>query len=162
MYYVYAANSNSFPFVKAENSKSFDIGFEKSFIDYGLSLDLTYFNIEYENVLEGWKTNNSSGANYTTQNADGIVKSQGLELMSGLKVSNNLNLNLNYTYTSTYDGAEQDDPNKNQNYTNAQMVRVPRNIINLQTSYQSTNDENLSFILNSKWSDMARDYGKWK
>ena len=159
MYYVYAANSNSLPFVKAENSKSFDIGFEKNFIDYGLSLDLTYFNIEYENVLEGWKANNSSGANYTTQNADGIAKSQELELMSGLRVSNNLNLNLNYTYTSTYDGAEQDDPNKNQNYTNAQIARVPRNIINLQTNYQSTNDQNLSFRLNSKWSDMARDYG---
>ena len=28
MYYVYAANSNSLPFVKAENSKSFDIGFK--------------------------------------------------------------------------------------------------------------------------------------
>ena len=71
MYYVYAANSQSLKFVKAENSKSFDIGFEKNYIDYGLTLDLTYFNIEYENVLEGWKTNNSSGANYTTQNADG-------------------------------------------------------------------------------------------
>ena len=79
--------------------------------------------------------------------------------MSGLKVSNNLNFNLNYTYTSTYDGAEQDDPNKNQNYTNAQMVRVPRNIINLRTNFQSPSDENLSFVLNSKWSDMARDYG---
>ena len=159
MYYVYASNSSSLPFVKAENSKSFDIGFEKSFFDYGLSLDLTYFNIEYKNVLEGWKNNNSSGASYTTQNADGIVKSQGLELMSGWKVSDYLNFDLNYTYTSTYDGAEQDDPNKNNNYTNAQMVRVPRNIINIQTSFQSPNDENLNFILNSKWSDMARDYG---
>ena len=36
---------------------------------------------------------------------------------------------------------------------------MPRNIINLQTIYQSTNDENLSFVLNSKWSDTARDYG---
>ena len=159
MYYVYAANSQSLEFVKSENSKSFDIGFEKNYIDYGLSLDLTYFNIEYENVLEGWKNNNSSGAAYTTQNADGVVKSQGLELMSGWRASDHLNFNLNYTYTSTYDGAEQDDPNKNQNYTNAQMVRVPRNIINLQTSYQSAKDKNLSFILNSKWSDMARDYG---
>lgn len=159
MYYVYAANSSSLPFVKAENSKSFDIGFEKSFLDYGLNLDLTYFNIEYENVLEGWKNNNSSGAAYTTQNADGIVKSQGLELMSGLKVSDYLNFNLNYTYTSTYDGAEQDDPNKNNNYTNAQMVRVPRNVINVQTSFQSPKDKNLNFVLNSKWSDMARDYG---
>lgn len=159
MYYVYAANSNSLPFVKAENSKSFDIGIEKGFSKYGLNLDLTYFNIKYDNVLEGWKDNNSSGANYTTQNADGIVKSQGLELMSGWKASDNLNFNLNYTYTSTYDGAEQDDPNANQNYTNAQLVRVPRNIINLQTNFQSQNDKNLSYILNSKWSDMARDYG---
>ena len=159
MYYVYAANSNSLPFVKAENSKSFDIGFEKSFLEYGVKLDLTYFNIQYDNVLEGWKNNNSSGAAYTTQNADGVVKSQGLELISGWQASDYLDFNLNYTYTSTYDGAEQDDPNKNQNYTNAQMVRVPRNIINLQTSYQSAKDKNLSFILNSKWSDMARDYG---
>ena len=159
MYYVYAANSNSLPFVKAENSESFDIGIEKSLSEYGLNFDLTYFNIKYDNVLEGWKDNNSSGAAYTTQNADGIVKSQGLELMSGWRASDNLNLNLNYTYTSTYDGAEQDDPNANQNYTNKQMVRVPRNIINLQTNFQSPNDKNLSFILNSKWSDMARDYG---
>ena len=159
MYYVYAANSNSLPFVKAENSESFDIGIEKSLSEYDLNFDLTYFNIKYDNVLEGWKDNNSSGAAYTTQNADGIVKSQGLELMSGWRASDNLNLNLNYTYTSTYDGAEQDDPNANQNYTNKQMVRVPRNIINLQTNFQSPNDKNLSFILNSKWSDMARDYG---
>ena len=159
MYYVYAANSSSLPFVKAENSESFDIGFEKDFFKYGLNLDLTYFNIKYDNVLEGWKDNISSGVNYTTQNADGIVKSQGLELMSGWKASDNLNFNLNYTYTSTYDGAEQDDPNANQNYTNAQLVRVPRNIINLQTNFQSQNDKNLSYILNSKWSDTARDYG---
>ena len=159
MYYVYAANSNSLPFVKAENSKSFDIGFEKSFLEYGIKLDLTYFDIQYDNVLEGWKNNNSSGAAYTTQNADGVVKSQGLELMSGWRASDYLNFNLNYTYTSTYDGAEQDDPNKNQNYTNAQMVRVPRNIINLQTSYKPAKNENLTYILNSKWSDMARDYG---
>ena len=73
MYYVYAANLSSLPFVKAENSKSFDIGIEKGFFKYGLNLDLTYFNIKYDNVLEGWKDNISSGANYTTQNADGIV-----------------------------------------------------------------------------------------
>ena len=39
------------------------------------------------------------------------------------------------------------------------MVRVPRNIINLQTSYKSPKNENLTYILNSKWSDTARDYG---
>ena len=79
------ANSNSLPFVKAENSKSFDIGFEKDFVDYGLNVDLTYFNIEYENVLEGWKTNNSSVANYTTQNADGIDKITGIRIKIGFE-----------------------------------------------------------------------------
>ena len=29
MYFVYTSNSSSLPFVKAENSKSFDIGIEK-------------------------------------------------------------------------------------------------------------------------------------
>ena len=48
-------------------------------------------------------------------------------------INPNLNFNLNYTYTSTYDGAEQDDPDKNSSYTNSQIVRVPRNLINLKT-----------------------------
>ena len=56
---------------------------------------------------------------------------------------------MNYTYTSTYDGAEADDPNRNQSYTNNQMVRVPRNLINFQTRFISPNDDNLSFVLNS-------------
>ncbi len=159
MYFVYASNASSLPFVKAENSKSFDIGVEKTFSDNNLKLDLTYFNLEYDNLLEGWKNNNSSGAAYTTQNSDGVVKSQGLEFASSWKVFQNLDFGINYTYTSTYDGAEADDPNRNQSYTNNQMVRVPRNLINLQTRFTAPNDKNLSLILNSKWSDTARDYG---
>ena len=45
--------------------------------------------------------------------------------------------------------------NKNQNYTNAQMVRVPRNLINIQTNFESPKYDNLKFVLNSKWSDTA-------
>ena len=159
MYFVYASNSSSLPFVKAENSKSFDIGIEKSYLDNNLKLDLTYFNLKYDNLLEGWKDNNSGSAAFTTQNSDGNVKSQGLEFTSSWRALENLDFGLNYTYTSTYDGAEADDPNRNQNYTNNQMVRVPRNLINLQTSFRPPNNENLSFVLNSKWSDTARDYG---
>ena len=54
MYYVYAANADSLPYVKAEKSKSFDIGIEKTYNK--LNYDLTYFNTSYSNVLEGWKT----------------------------------------------------------------------------------------------------------
>ena len=159
MYYVYAANATSLGNVKAENSESFDFGIEKSFLNLGLNVEATYFNIKYHDVLEGWKTGTSSGLDYTTQNMPGEVKSQGLELVSKWKTNDLLNFALNYTYTSTYDGAEQDDPNKNSNYYNAQMVRVPRNIINLTTNYKIPGYKNLDLTLNTKWSDVARDYG---
>jgi len=159
MYYVYAANATSLVNVKAENSESFDFGIEKSFLNLGLNAEATYFNIKYHDVLEGWKTGNSAGLDYTTQNMPGTVKSQGLELVSKWKTNDLLNFALNYTYTSTYDGAEQDDPNKNSNYYNAQMVRVPRNIINLTTNYKIPGYKNLDLTLNTKWSDVARDYG---
>ena len=159
MFFVYAANSNSLEYVKAENSKSFDIGFEKLFSNMNLNLEATYFNLKYDDVLEGWKTGASSGSAYTTQNMPGTVKSQGLELISKWVVNDFLNLGLNYTYTSTYDGAEQDDPNKNSSYTNAQMVRVPRNLINIKTNFKFPNYEDINFTLSTKWSDTARDYG---
>ena len=159
MFFVYASNSQSLGYVKAENSKSFDIGFEKFFSKINLNLEANYFNLKYEDVLEGWKTGTSSGSAYTTQNMPGTVKSQGLELISKWVVNDFLNLGLNYTYTSTYDGAEQDDPNKNSNYYNAQIVRVPRNIINIKTNFKLPNYENIDFTINTKWSDMARDYG---
>ncbi len=159
MFFVYAANSKSLGYVKAENSKSFDFGFEKLFSNMNLNIEATYFNLKYDDVLEGWKTGSSSGSAYTTQNMPGTVKSQGLELISKWVVNDYLNLGLNYTYTSTYDGAEQDDPNKSSSYTNAQMVRVPRNIINIKTNFNFPNYEDINFTLSTKWSDMARDYG---
>ncbi len=157
MYYVYAANANSLPYVKAEKSKSFDLGIEKKFDDF--NFDLTYFNTSYDNVLEGWKTGNSSGLDYTTQNMPGTVKSQGLEFISNLNFNENLNFGLNYTYTNTYDGAEQDDPNKSSSYTSSQMVRVPRHLINLVTKFNFPNNDNINMTLNTKWSEDARDYG---
>ena len=141
--------------IYAENSESFDFGIEKSFLDLGLSIDASYFNVKYHDTLEGWK---GAGA-WETYNFPGVVKSQGLELMSKWKKSDTLNFGLNYTYISTYDGAEQDDPDKNENYTNTQMVRVPRNIVNLITNMKIPGYKNLDLTLNTKWSDEARDYG---
>lgn len=157
MYYVYASNSSSLPYVKAEKSKSFDIGIDKTLSN--LSFSATYFNISYTDSLEGWESNTSSGSSYTYQNTPSKVKSQGLELSSNWKKNNFLNFNFNYTYTSTYDGAEADDPNRNQNYTNNQIVRVPRHLINLHTNFSFPRLQNIDFTINSKWSDAARDYG---
>lgn len=157
MYYIYAANADSLPFVKAERSKSFDIGFERTFDK--VKYDLTYFNSSYDNVLEGWKTGNSSGVDYTTQNMPGTVKSEGIEFISSLKYNSNLSFGLNYTYTNTYDGAEQDDPDKSSTVLSSQMVRVPKHFVNLNTKVRVPNYENLNMTINTKWSDDTRDYG---
>ena len=125
------ANCNSVGFKKAENSRSFDLGIEKS-ISSNLFIDLTYFNIEYEDALEGWVGNMGAGSGSTTQNSPSNTKSQGLELLTRFKLNEIFNFNLNYTYTQTYDGAEYDNPKNT--YTGSQMVRVPRNIINLVTN----------------------------
>ncbi len=159
MFFVYAANSQSLENVKAENSQSFDIGFEKLINELDLNIEATYFNLKYDDVLEGWKTGSSSGSAYTTQNMPGTVKSQGFEIISKWTPSDLINFALNYTYTSTYDGAEQDDPDKSSSYTNSQMVRVPRHFINVKTNFSLPNINKLNFSLNTKWSDMARDYG---
>jgi outer membrane cobalamin receptor len=39
------------------------------------------------------------------------------------------------------------------------MVRVPRNIVNLVTNLKIPGYKNLDLTLNTKWSDVARDYG---
>jgi len=150
-YYVNGVHKS----IYAENSESFDFGIEKSFLDLGLSIDASYFNVKYHDTLEGWKRDGA----WKTWNFPGVVKSQGLELVSKWKKSDTLNFGLNYTYTSTYDGAEQDNPNKNENYYNAQMARVPRIIVNLATNMKIPGYKNLDLTLNTKWSDKARDYG---
>ena len=154
LYEIFYVDSKYDELSRAESSESFDIGIEKSFLNLGLDIDASYFNVKYHDTLEGWQ---ASG--WATQNHPGTVKSQGFELISKWKKSETLNFDLNYTYTSTYDGAEADDPDRNQNYTNNQMVRVPRNIINLATNVKIPGYKNLDLTLNTKWSDEARDYG---
>jgi len=155
LHYVYGANSET---AKAEKSESFDIGFEKSFIPLNLDIDLSYFNLEYVDSLEGWETNVASGSAYTWQNSPSVVKSHGLEFISKWKVNKFLNFDLNYTYTSTYDGGEQDDPNKSSSYTIDQLVRVPKHFLNLSTKIPFPG-KNFDLVLNTKWSDEMRDYG---
>ena len=81
---------------------------EHSFLDLGLGIDVSYFKIEYDDTLEGWK---KDGA-FKILNHPGEVSSQGIELVSKWKKSEMLNFMFNYTYSSTYDGADHDNENK--------------------------------------------------
>tara|TARA_B100001741_G_C16537203_1_gene592493 strand:+ start:142 stop:2133 length:1992 start_codon:yes stop_codon:yes gene_type:complete len=140
----------------AETSRSYDIGFEK-YINPNFFIDLTYFNVQYNDALEGWSGNNAAGSGSTTQNSPSTTKSQGLEFISKFKLNEILGFDFNYTYTQSYDGAEQDNPNNTM--INSQMVRVPRNIINLITNLKVPGYKDLNVTLKTKWSDEARDYG---
>ena len=115
--------------------------------------------MKYKDPLEGWAIGTASGNAYTTQNQPATVKSQGLELISKWRFNNLLNFDFNYTYTSTYDGAEQDNPDNSGSQYNAQMVRIPRHIVNINTRFKIPSLKNFDFELNTKWSDEARDYG---
>jgi len=153
--YVYRAGSATLPFVKAETSQSYDFGIEKS-ISPNLFIDLTYFNVKYFDALEGWKANTAGGSS-STQNTIATAKSQGIELMSKYKLNELFNFGLNYTYTSSYDGADEDNPSGAD--SGSQMVRVPRNLVNLITNVKIPAYKDLDITLRTKWSDKARDYG---
>ncbi len=122
-----------------------------------MSIDLSYFNIKYKDALEGWTGNTAAGSGSTTQNSPSTTKSQGIEFMSNFKLNEIINFGLNYTYTQTYDGAEHDNPSNT--YTGSQMVRVPRNLVNLITNLNVPYYKDLNITLRTKWSDKARDYG---
>ena len=147
----------------AETGESWDVGIEKSFIDQGLTLDLSYFDQRYFDTLDAWK-DGSADTNEYYHNQSAVIKSQGIELISKWKKNDFLNFDLNYTYTSSYDGADWDDQ-VGDSYCacgvalDKAMVRVPRNLINLKTEFRIPNYEKFNFSLETKWSDTMRDYG---
>ena len=143
---------------KAETSQSYDFGIEKT-INPNLFVDLTYFNVKYFDALEGWTGNTAAGSGSTTANSPSTTKTQGLELMSKFRLNDILNFGFNYTYTQSYDGAEHDNPLNNSSNINSQLVRVPRNVMNLITNIKIPGYENFDVTLRTKWSDEARDYG---
>ena len=140
----------------AEKGRSYDVGFQKNFVDKGLDIDLTFFNHKYEDTIEGWKS-----SSWTPKNRPGVVRTRGLELLSNFKPKKNLNFDLGYTYNSTYDGADFDDPDFGPgsagDFLNSQMVRVPRHFVGIGANYNITDTTILGW--KTKWSDTARDYG---
>jgi vitamin B12 transporter len=140
----------------AEKGRSFDFNIQKDFISKGLNLDLTFFNHKYEKTIEGWKS-----SAWSPKNLPGVVRAKGIELSSKYKPRKELIFNLGYTYNSTYDGADFDDPDLGPgsagDFTNSQIVRIPRHFFNIDANYKIKDNAALSW--KSRWSDTVRDYG---
>jgi len=153
LYELYSSSNPSS--LVAEHGRSFDFGIEKFFPKKNLNIDITYFNHMYEDTIEGWKN-----AGWKALNRPGKVTAEGIELISKLKLNEVLGFDFNYTYNSTYDGADFDDPDMGPNsqglFTNSQIVRVPRHMLNLNSKVFLLKDLDIS--LKTKWSDSTRDY----
>ena len=154
LYEFYKSNKPSS--LVAEKGRSFDFGVQKNFVDAGFDVDLTLFNHKYEDTIEGWKS-----ASWTPRNVAGVVRTRGIELLSKYKPKKDINFGLAYTYNSTYDGADFDDPKlgggSQGNFTNSQLVRIPRHLVNVGANYNIANNMKLNW--KTKYSDSVRDYG---
>ena len=150
--YFYGTSVTNKEDLKPEKSKSFDIGYEKYFPNLNANIVLSFFNIDYEDPLEGWQSHG-----WKVKNANAKIKSKGIELASDWKFNENINFDINYNYSDTYDGADCDDPNVGAtSCIDESMVRVPRHSWSAQINYLINK---LSHNLNFKFSDEVRDYG---
>jgi len=86
---------NGNPDLKSESSKSFEIGIDKNLFNQLVNVELTFFNIEFENLIEF--VFNAPFVNI------GKAKSRGIETHVGVKLPWNLNLSNNYTWTEAVD-----------------------------------------------------------
>ena len=146
--------------VVAEKSTSFDIGYETFFEKLNLGFDITYFDIEIEDPIVGWTSEQENGKGKNT--------SRGIELATNWNNNENLNIGLTYTVTDSYSGMDCDDPAKdaygykkcidgNNGVIDSSMVRVPLHAISSKIDYKINKNFNTSLIL--KYRGQTRDYG---
>ncbi len=139
--------------MKAEKSKSFDIGYETFFEKIDTTFNISAFNITYKNPLEGWESNG-----WKVKNSNGEIRSKGVELSSLWRIKDNLNIGMDYNYNETYDGADCDDPDSDATTCiDSAMVRVPRHALSSAINYKTKSNINNKLLI--KYSGETRDYG---
>ena len=156
--YFYDTNVKNKENLIPEKSTSFDFGVDTYFENYNLDLDLTFFNLEYDNNISNWAENTDGGntpGGYVIDNSSGKIKSKGFEILSKWKPQKNLNFNLGYTLTDAYDGEDCDDPATV--CLDDMPVRVPRHSINASIDKKFKNNINTSLLI--KYASERRDYG---
>ncbi len=84
------------PDLKPDEGRTADIGFEQYLFDKKLTFGLTYFNNDFENMVE-WDTDT-----YRYQNVDN-AQMEGWEAESSFNPTEAFTLGVNYTYTMTED-----------------------------------------------------------
>ena len=114
--------------LKAEESKSYDFGFEQNFFKDKLSFDLTYFHNDFRNMLD---ISNSKYLNV------GKAITKGFEVGAKIKPLENLTFGANFTYTDTEDKE-----------TGLELLRRPKRQANFDVNWGFLPKANLNLGIN--------------
>jgi vitamin B12 transporter len=97
LYELYAPGGTGNPGLEPEQSTSFDIGVEQRFLDDRLVADLTYFQLDTENLID-YRYDPTGPDYYQTL---GVTKRNGVEASLAWSAAPWLDLGAAYTYTRT-------------------------------------------------------------
>lgn len=88
------------PDLQPETSTSFDLGIEQMFMDDAIELQLTYFNQDLENEINGFVFDPVTFL-FTADNIDGSSSRKGIEFAGRVNIAENVELSAMYTYTDS-------------------------------------------------------------
>lgn len=135
------------PDLQPEKSKGWDIGFEQFFENNNISLGLTYFRIELENMF-------GFDANYKTINID-KASSNGFEFVGSVRLIPSLIINGNYTFTQT----------RNESVGNAdfgeKLLRRPEHQFSLFANYQLNKELGINLLVKYVGKRDDKDFGAY-
>ena len=127
IYWGFQSNPDLIP----EQSKSWELGFDRNLLDGRLQLGATYFDAELENEITGFGM---------PQNSEGLSKRQGLELSSAFAVNDSLSLSAAYTYTDSVDASGIDEKRrpKNMGSVNLAWQAQPNTKVNVNVQHNGS------------------------
>jgi vitamin B12 transporter len=135
-YTNFIGNPNLVP----EESKSWEIGFDRQLSIGNLTLYATLFDAELENEINGFVYDPATYA-YTSANMDALSERAGVEFSTAGNLSDSLSLSAAYTYTDSKDGDSKKEVRRPKNTASLNLGwQVAENLF-LNTNVQFTGDQ---------------------
>ena len=135
-YTNFIGNPNLVP----EESKSWEIGFDRQLSIGNLTLSATLFDAELENEINGFVYDPATYA-YTSANMDALSERSGVEFSTAGNLSDSLSLSAAYTYTDSKDGDSKKEVRRPKNTASVNLGwQVAENLF-LNTNVQFTGDQ---------------------
>ncbi|NOZ22061.1 MAG: TonB-dependent receptor [Planctomycetes bacterium] len=129
------------PALSPEDSESWDIGFEQPLFNEKASVDLSYFENKFYNLI-GWAFTNDPARIFGGEFQNlGNAKTEGIELAVKVKPWSQLEVRTYYTYIHSVVGAGSVDRGK-------PMLNVPSDTIGIDMTYKPTKKLTVALDLN--------------